>query len=753
MVIPFFFLRKKPTWKKIYSRLFLGFCFFFVVYWFLPALLQFEVHSLDLEPNQQNRPGLAFGYLFLHTFSLITSYFQYPFVILPFIFIVSPFIALFILFNRIKKEKNDNEESVFNQLNYEYYSSPKEMIFTAINNKDWSKEKEMFKAFLIILPISLYLLTAILDLAKLEPVNVTESSTALGWFIEIFFVYLATFLFGYQLIKASRISFKGRFIGEQIESRFFGSLKQIGTPIAILSILLFIVQKTDSLPLMFFFFAYFLMAAFIFIVFMRLFEPISILIFLKIINAIKWRKRSKNPLRTMKIEISKPLKTSYIRIISYAIIASTITFLVYFIMGSISVQFSKDLDPNFSLNQIISAGSEISFNLAVKSEILINLHTIELILRVTIIGYFFAKCLQTRVNNIITFFIFGIILLGFTWIFSLIFEGNFVVPLTLTEATDWLTGVPVILDLFSFDFYTIRTGFLQAGFENNTLLRILAIPFSYLSPFVNIVLVGFLLTFIRRSFTVKTFEKQKNYVERVTFSNIFYSTGFNPRHFFEMYPDSFLKFNQQMGKLFQLSSIDEYSDSNPEKTKNKSKNQEKKYTEVFLKELDTTVMQREGFNASFNELFKENFLEIWIPEFSCIYERAQLDSIYILYEDGRNLYNYDFHEGDNNNLAPYLISGMFSAITSFVREATHSRDFLRAIDNGDKKVLLEYSDDTPIFAALFADRENATVRTALRTFLHEFQKKHEKTLEKWEGDISPFTQDDDLIPEVFGDFL
>ncbi|MHA1618160.1 MAG: hypothetical protein ACTSVZ_02690 [Promethearchaeota archaeon] len=813
--IPIFLFKKGTVKRNLYFRFYVGLCFFFAVYWILPAFLQYEIKPLALTEGEKPQPGMAALYLLLRTINLLTSFFQYPIVILPMIFIISPFVSYIILYLRIRKEPKSEDFELFQEIHYEFYSSPKEMVVKALKKNDWSKEREMFKEFLIILPISLYLLTLVVDIAGLEQTNIYESTTAIGMLLEIFFVYLATFLYGFQLIKASKISFRGKFIGEQIEARFFLSLKQVGTPIAILSLLLFFLQETDSLLFYIYIFAYFLMSAFIFILFLRIFQPISILLLLKIINAQKWRQQrtgnllkfwinssmknhlrlrtgsrqkqqtadsasgkqlssSSNsapmtplhPLRHFKSSQNSSNGTEYLKVTIYAIVAGTLSFIVYMVFGVFSGVFINLIPENTNIMELAATSATPTYVIAMVTEGFLILHSLDLMIRAGILAFTFSRALRTRLHHMVVVGIFGSILILYTILNSLAQFSSMVIPLCFAEKTSWLTGVPVILDVFNsnFQFYTVRTGFLTASFSDNNLLLGIALPFNFLNPFCNYILWGYFLTFLNKHFQVKSIERQKNYVERTTFSIVAPENNPNFSQFLLSFPGTLL----QCEKTFTGIKIDEMTSACGHNRFPMVLDTLMGYREMLLKDIPQNLLDDTQFIEWMTKNLKQSHLNLWIPEFSCIFERAQLESMYLLYEDGRNLYHFHFQTpdspltsecGDNfdpkypTKLAPSLISGMFSAITSFVKEATNSADYLRSIDSGDKKVLLEYSEDLPIFGAIFSDRETVQVRSALKRFLKQFGKHHHKLLSHWNGDVSPFKRDDDLVEDIFMEFL
>ena len=135
----------------------------------------------------------------------------------------------------------------------------------------------------------------------------------------------------------------------------------------------------------------------------------------------------------------------------------------------------------------------------------------------------------------------------------------------------------------------------------------------------------------------------------------------------------------------------------------------------------------------------------WEPEFSFTNELAELDSMYTMYDDGRDVFSYKFKESSTAD--PGLVAGMFSAITSFIKETTKSADLLRTIDHGDTKVIIEYG--KYVFGAIFADRETVEIRSKLAAFVAEFERRHSDVLKKWDGNCTPFVNDEILLKEIF----
>ncbi len=118
----------------------------------------------------------------------------------------------------------------------------------------------------------------------------------------------------------------------------------------------------------------------------------------------------------------------------------------------------------------------------------------------------------------------------------------------------------------------------------------------------------------------------------------------------------------------------------------------------------------------------------------------------MIYNDGRDVFNFAFVEGGLQD--PGLISGMFSAITSFIKETTKSKTVLRTIDHGDVTILIEYGNQ--VLGALFAKgNQFSEVRNQLRSFIDKFEQKHATVLPNWNGALAHFKQDEVLVKEFF----
>jgi hypothetical protein len=716
------FIPRKGIARPIYLRIFYGICVFFLVYWVLPSLFQYSSDILILNSEDQNNTRLGLEFLLSRSLSLFLLFVQYPFVLLPFIFVVAPGFSFILFYSRIKSESGSLTDKLA-QISYEFNQSPKEMIRESLLTKDWKREKELFKAFIILLPISLYLLTVILELGGLEPVSIDQSENAMGWFIEILFVYIATFLSGFQLLASSKISFKGRFIGEQIQTRFFESLTQVGTPIAVLSLLLFIAQKTESLPLIIYFFAYFLMAAFIYIMLLRFFEPISILLFLKIIN---WWK-IKDHKDSQQIKSSNSLN-----ILFFGLLAGVIVFIVLLMFSSISMYLASNVPNGLDYYELSLMAAQPDFYIALLTEQISAINSLMLIVITLILGLFFSFGLNQKNQPGRCLVLFGGVLTIMSILIYIITGDQ--APLMFIADQGWTTGKPVEFSMFNFNFITMRTAFLEADL-GSTLLIILAIPFLIVRQYANFMLWGIFFYYIGKRFLSKGIRTDGNFVNQTTFSSSKFLVFDDFRSFTNYYVVIHLQTAANLADLTEFQ----------QKILNDLK--EGAIIQNILPATPDGIL--EYYKTLKGLQFRKITIEWWAPEFSYTFERAKLDGLYLLHIDGRDLLYYNFNKESGTIVEPALVSGMFSAITSFINETTRSSDLLRAIDQGEKKVILEYSKISPVFGAIFADRENIEIRTALANLIAEFSQKHKRHLANWTGEMNLFDGDEKLVEKYF----
>lgn len=715
LLIPYFFIRKKAI-RNLYLRIYVGILVFYLIYWVLPIIYQVKIDPEELE-SQNDAVGL--GYLFSHLGSLVSLFAYYPLVTLPFIFCVAPFLSIFYVWNRLRKAEGPVKFNL-TLLTYQLSDSPYKRIREELIKNNWTREKEILKLMIVLLPISLYLLQVILTVTGKESDPLLTGETALGWFIEILFVYLAIFILSIELLYSSQITLKGRYIGEDMRRDTYKSLYTVGAPISILSILLFIVQYTDSIPIMLYFFAYFIMASIIFVLFLNIFEPIALLIFIKILD---WWKHKKEKIR----------KTNYTNFY-YGIVFSFLAVLVFLILNMIafnpiyliafedpdsiidSGKFLPPVDP--TLNYSILFDSMVIFNF-------FALQLVPLIIIIILLVYTlkYLKSLFLSFTSFLPVIILVSILFGFLQAPALI---NF------APEEYWITGQTSFFSIFGFNFYTFRTAALDANLTG--LLGFLAVPYLFTRYVFNIIIWGLIAFYLKKEFRSIKFPIDESRIE----STIFASVG--DYITYKDYSEGEIQYLITIKSDIDLKDIEQER----EEIKDLLNILEKDTLLEQLKPEDENEKKRLFFTLKY--LFFNNLISIWKPEFSFTYERVEKQGLYIIYDDGRGIFNYPFIRETVQD--PGLVSGMFSAITSFIKEMTKSTEVLKKIDHGDITILLEYGQR--IFGALFIKGiESPEVRGRLKEFVKTFEEKYSEVLKDWSGALIYFKDDAKLVEDIF----
>ena len=718
LFLPYFFIKKKAI-ANLYLRVYAGILIFYLIYWVLPIIFQIRETptELELQSGEEGDLALGFGYIISHFTSLLTSFASYPFVTLPFIFFMSPFISMIIVWNRLRKEEG-TVKSNLNLIAYQISDSPYKRIREDLIRNDWKREKEILKLLIVLLPVSLYLLQVIIKISGTqEPLQ-----SSLGWFLEILFVYIATFIFSIELLFSSQISLKGKFFGERVREQTYKSLYTVGVPISIISTLLFVADnltsKTlESLPVIFYFFAYFIMASIIFILFLRVFEPISILIFIKLIDW--WRNRQKRE-KTMNTN-----NKTYVAL--YGAIALAAYFLYYLLIGGLIM-------PQLSDNAIIDSADYFSPNPtlvnSINFEILIILSFANILVSTLVVGFFISRGLKYITNVRLGFYIFLPILV----LISVFVSGNIANWVMGQTEEFWITGQTSFTSIFGFDFFILRSAIFDAELVGITYG--LSIPYLFSRYIFNVIIWSLIIHYAGKEFKSKNIKTGENFVEKIIFSTI----------------SDFPSYSNYMGgKTSYLISRSEEStgydiENEREEILDLLKSLEK---EQFLDEIkpdDNTEKRRFYFTLKY--LYRHRAIDIWKPEYSYKFEKVEKQGLYIIYDDGRGVFNYAFRSDEIQD--PGLVSGMFSAITSFVKEMTKSTETLKKIDHGDITILLEYGNK--IFGALFIKgTQSSEVRAPLKEFVQKFEEKYGDILKDWTGALAHFKDEENnnLVEDIF----
>ncbi len=121
-----------------------------------------------------------------------------------------------------------------------------------------------------------------------------------------------------------------------------------------------------------------------------------------------------------------------------------------------------------------------------------------------------------------------------------------------------------------------------------------------------------------------------------------------------------------------------------------------------------------------------------------------LRNLFVLTKEGVNMYEYSFGIEIQD---PALISGMISALTNFVREATGSKKSLRTIDQEDKKVILFHGQHST--SALLSDKDLPIIHKRIRKFTEAFEKNYGHDIIKWKGETKIFKGAEVIVTKYF----
>ena len=721
LIIPLFFIWKK-TVGKLYFRIVVGILVFFLIYWILPIIFQVGVvpKELTLQPGEERNIFLGIGYIISHFASLLTLFASYPLVTLPFIFFIAPFIAMIIVWNHLRKENGSIKDNL-KLIAYPISDSPFKQIREGLTRNNWTREKEILKLLIVLLPVSLYLLQVIIKVSGAD--NLTLQSS-LGWFLEILFIYIAIFIFSIELLFSSQISLKGKFFGERIRAQTYRSLYTVGVPISIISILLFIADNVNNntlelLPIIFYFFGYFIMASIIFILFLKVFEPISILIFIKLLDW--WRKKQK------KEKTSDMSNITYA--IMYGVVAIAIYFIYYLLIGGLLMP-RIDVDGILNSADFLSPTPNPSLVNSINFEILIILGFLNVGISTIVVGFLISRSLKYLRNMRTVFYIF----LPILFIISIFVSANIANWISGKTVEYWLTGQTSYTTVFGFDFFILRSASFDAELVGIT--YVLSLPYLYFRYIFNVIIWALLIYYYKKDFKSKNIQIEENSIEKIIFST---SSEFPPYNDYVENKTIYLISQNEDSTTSQI-------EQEREEIQSLLKLLEKEH---FLKEIkpeDENEMKRFYFTLKY--LYRKNVITIWKPEYSYTFEPVEKQGLYIIYDDGRGVFNYAFRSDSIQD--PGLVSGMFSAITSFIKEMTKSTEVLKKIDHGDITILIEYG--SKIFGALFIKgTQSSEVRAPLKEFVEKFEELYKDILKDWSGALSPFKDEDNdkLVEEIF----
>lgn len=130
------------------------------------------------------------------------------------------------------------------------------------------------------------------------------------------------------------------------------------------------------------------------------------------------------------------------------------------------------------------------------------------------------------------------------------------------------------------------------------------------------------------------------------------------------------------------------------------------------------------------------------------YKPLDFTLLLVIEEGGLPIFDYTFTKELDTAIELTLLSGALKAVSSFMSETMKDKGELNLVRHGNHFILTEIKDG--ISAAIFSNKQDPELHTALRVFLNQFCIKYEKTLEDWGGTRSLFDGAVDIAEEVFG---
>ena len=465
------------------------------------------------------------------------------------------------------------------------------------------------------------------------------------------------------------------------------------------------------------------MVSVIFVLFLKVFEPISILIFIKLIDW--WKNRKEN---IKKIDASNWY---------YGLIFSSLAVFIFLMLNvllfvPLVLLFGEE--PTLILESAKFEYENPSLQNSLRFDLLNMFSFVVLVVFPILI---MSLLLVYSLRYIKSFFVGVMTFLPIVIVFSIIMISIGANPLiSFLPDEYWLTGQLSYTTAFGFRFYTFRT----AAFDANlfpqgklTLLGILAIPYLYTRYIFNIIIWSLMILYYKKDYNVKNIPLDEKFVERKIFSS--------EKHFL-----TYNEYNQDINQYL-ITKNKKVALESPEQDREEVKNVlQALENDKLLKDIkpeDSEQVKKLYYTLKY--LFSTNQICVWSPEFSYIFEKVEKQALYLIYTDGRGVYDYPFIKEILQD--PGLISGMFTAITSFIKETTKSTQLLKTIDHGDITILIEYGEF--VFGALFVKGSSAEVRSQLKSFVKKFEAKHLDVLPDWSGRLAPFGEDNLLVEEVF----
>jgi hypothetical protein len=716
---------RKPLLRKLYIRLSICFIAFWFGYYVLPVLLfGLVVPATPFDLSGVYNPWLsAIGYYITIFFNVVAIFIRTALFVMPFAFLFAPLISIIILALYLRHEKMSFREKL-NEISYRYEASPLHKVKERLLESNWKLEKEIFKLMIVFLPISLYFLTLVLTAFSRQVESPIQGiiSAQVGVFVEDLVAYLASFVAAVYLLYSSELSFRDRSLGDKIRFSVYRFILTTGTILAFFSILAFVLQFNQYLIGLVYFVIYYVMMTVVFAILLPLFEPFGSLVLIKAISAIG---RFKPKERLNRIFNRRTLSAF---VLGFAVASASL--LIHYLVTLVTSPLLPGGD-YFDLSRVdipaVSFANELVF---IRLFMVFGSRDILELLLISIILFWFVRELDVPVFETVAF------VAIFSTIYSAVLYPAQVLPslITINPQYFWVTGVPAVLTAPGFNLLASRlgtlpfTGPLVAG----------AALFLSLSPMLLLLYFVYIVKYWKKPLVISRNISEENIVEE-SYSDISSMPNYvelkrSPKRFAFSYVPT-----RKQGSL-------------PENLAAETKEDLEKLIKVFPKDgfvdipalVEVTKLKEKRIYEILRYLVGRRIVKAHELEIESVTYNATPQSLFITTTEGLDVFNYTF---GTLKIDPALVSGMLTAIISFVKEATRSRQFLRTIEHGDVVLVVEYG--KYVFATIVTDQETPDLRIKLRKFLDKFETRHVDMLSKWTGQIPDLEKDKKLAETIF----
>jgi hypothetical protein len=478
-----------------------------------------------------------------------------------------------------------------------------------------------------------------------------------------------------------------------------------------------------------YFVIYYVMMTVIFALLLPIFEPFGSLVLIKMIGAIGRFK----PKERLKRIFNRGTLSAFVIGFTVASAALVIEYLVSQATASlipVNILGSKDYSALASVGASITFSNELIF---VRLFMVFSLEDIFELLIISAILFWFVREISVPVFKTVLF------VAVFCTAYSVVLSPLDVVPslITINPQYFWVTGVPAVMTAPGFDLLGSRlgtlpfTGPLVAG----------AALFLSLSPMLLLLLLVYALKYSRNPLVISKEVGEENVVERA-YTNI------------SLMPSYAQLKASANGFVFCQAEMKNKS-SLPGNVTAETKEDVQKLVGAFPKDalvsistlVDGTGLKEKRVYDLLRYLVSARAVRAYELEVESVTYRAAPQSLFVATTEGLDVFSYTF---GTLKIDPALISGMLTAIISFVKEATRSRQSLRTIEHGDLVLVVEYG--KYVFATIVTDQETPDIRLRLRKFLDGFEKRHADVLSKWTGHVPDIEKDKKFAESIFEQF-